>query len=103
MSQYMLLDFKITLHVMPFILCQFTWEVCELNSLAPTRRMSSKNKADAEKFQHQLLELLKDEANRVCADCRARGPRWASWNLGQSVCHSALGYLNRKSIQISLR
>ena len=45
--------------------------------------MSSKSKkADAEKFQHQLLEVLKDDPNRVCADCRARGPRWASWNLG---------------------
>ena len=45
--------------------------------------MAVKNKADAEKFQRQLLELLKDEPNRICADCHARGPRWASWNLGK--------------------
>ena len=43
----------------------------------------TKNKKEAEKFQHQLLDLLKEDANRVCADCRARGPRWASWNLGK--------------------
>ena len=42
----------------------------------------AKNNKNAEKFQRQLLELLKEDCNKVCADCHARGPRWASWNLG---------------------
>ena len=63
---------------------------------------SAKKKADAEKFQHQLLELLKDDANRVCADCRARGPRWASWNLGQ-LSQRHLVYLSLAKMFIYLK
>ncbi|KAH6663599.1 hypothetical protein F5X68DRAFT_279728 [Plectosphaerella plurivora] len=34
-----------------------------------------------------IKNLLKLEANKVCADCkRNKHPRWASWNLGVFVC-----------------
>lgn len=45
-----------------------------------------------------LQELLNDEYNKHCADCKvARNPRWASWNLGVFICircsgiHRSLG------------
>mmetsp|Transcript_3373 Transcript_3373/g.1988 ORF Transcript_3373/g.1988 Transcript_3373/m.1988 type:complete len:102 (+) Transcript_3373:134-439(+) len=31
-------------------------------------------------------EILRRPGNRVCADCPARSPRWASVNLGVLVC-----------------
>ncbi|ODV88880.1 hypothetical protein CANCADRAFT_17283, partial [Tortispora caseinolytica NRRL Y-17796] len=34
-----------------------------------------------------LKGLLREPANKVCADCkRNQHPRWASWNLGVFVC-----------------
>ncbi|GMM47412.1 GTPase-activating protein [Pichia kluyveri] len=45
-----------------------------------------------------LQELLNDEYNKHCADCKiSRNPRWASWNLGVFICircsgiHRSLG------------
>ncbi|AEO64041.1 uncharacterized protein THITE_2109750 [Thermothielavioides terrestris NRRL 8126] len=37
--------------------------------------------------QQTIKNLLKLEANKVCADCkRNKHPRWASWNLGVFIC-----------------
>ncbi|CAE6239992.1 unnamed protein product [Arabidopsis arenosa] len=44
-----------------------------------------------------LEELLKHPENRECADCKTKGPRWASVNLGIFICmqcseiHRSLG------------
>ncbi|KAI0088309.1 hypothetical protein BDY19DRAFT_985604 [Irpex rosettiformis] len=48
--------------------------------------MSSSNKFQTEKNQRTLLELANQPGNDVCADCKARAPRWASHNLGIFIC-----------------
>jgi len=38
-----------------------------------------------------LKELLKEEGNRECVDCGAKGPQWASWSLGVFLCINCAG------------
>ncbi|KAH8829212.1 hypothetical protein DL96DRAFT_1679653 [Flagelloscypha sp. PMI_526] len=33
-----------------------------------------------------LLELVALPGNDICADCKTRNPRWASWSLGIFIC-----------------
>ncbi|GAA5980032.1 hypothetical protein JCM11641_008268 [Rhodosporidiobolus odoratus] len=47
---------------------------------------SSVTKAAADRHQRQLLALLKEPGNDVCADCKVRNPRWASWDQGVFIC-----------------
>jgi hypothetical protein len=64
-----------------------------------SRRRHAMNKITAERNQRAVLELAALPGNGeflqfwfgqqkqttltdVCADCKARNPRWASWNLG---------------------
>ncbi|KAJ3557622.1 hypothetical protein NM688_g1380 [Phlebia brevispora] len=48
--------------------------------------MSGVNKITAERNQRTLLELVNLPGNDVCADCKARAPRWASYNIGVFLC-----------------
>ncbi len=48
-------------------------------------------KAAAERYQRQLMELVKQPGNDTCADCSGRTPRWASWNLGIFICVQCAG------------
>ncbi|KZO91032.1 ArfGap-domain-containing protein [Calocera viscosa TUFC12733] len=48
--------------------------------------MSGISKVTAERHQRILLELAQQPGNDICADCKARYPRWASWNLGIFLC-----------------
>ncbi|ORY89134.1 hypothetical protein BCR35DRAFT_262791, partial [Leucosporidium creatinivorum] len=49
----------------------------------------------------QLLELLKLPGNDVCADCRSRNPRWASWDHGIFICVQCAGIHRKMGTHIS--
>ncbi|XP_014243379.1 arf-GAP with dual PH domain-containing protein 1-like [Cimex lectularius] len=38
-----------------------------------------------------VLELMKKPGNDVCADCGAKGPEWASYNIGIFLCSRCAG------------
>jgi len=48
-----------------------------------------------------LSGLLKEESNKVCADCKSRGPRWASVNLGVFICLECAGVHRSMGVHIS--
>lgn len=69
---------------------------------------SRKTKSDVERekvIQNRLQELLKrmlqDEDNKYCVDCDAKGPRWASWNIGIFVCIRCAGIHRNLGVHIS--
>ncbi|KAI4371088.1 hypothetical protein MLD38_019359 [Melastoma candidum] len=52
--------------------------------------------------QRKILEaLLKLPENRECADCKSRGPRWASVNLGIFICLQCSGIHRSLGVHIS--
>lgn len=68
--------------------------------------MASKKEIDRqkqlqEKFQAILNGLLRDEDNKYCVDCDAKGPRWASWNLGIFLCIRCAGIHRNLGCHIS--
>ncbi|EFX68574.1 hypothetical protein DAPPUDRAFT_62980, partial [Daphnia pulex] len=44
---------------------------------------------------------LRDEDNKYCVDCDAKGPRWASWNLGIFLCIRCAGLHRNLGVHIS--
>ncbi|CAI8057012.1 Stromal membrane-associated protein 1 [Geodia barretti] len=54
-----------------------------------------------EKHQLILANMLREEENRFCADCHAKGPRWASWNLGVFMCIRCAGIHRHLGVHIS--
>lgn len=67
--------------------------------------MSSRAQRDKGQKQNTaqtiLSELLKEEDNRYCSDCKAKGPRWASWNLGVFLCIRCAGIHRNLGVHIS--
>lgn len=54
-----------------------------------------------EKCQAILSELLRDDDNKYCVDCDAKGPRWAAWNLGIFLCIRCAGIHRNLGVHIS--
>ncbi|GAA5938699.1 uncharacterized protein JCM15063_004839 [Sporobolomyces koalae] len=44
------------------------------------------SRTTTDRYQRQVLELVKQPGNNQCADCRASSPRWASWDQGVFLC-----------------
>ena len=53
------------------------------------------------KLKKRLEAVLKLADNQVCADCRRRGPRWASANLGVFVCIECSGIHRNLGVHVS--
>uniref|UniRef100_A0A3P9J2Y8 Small ArfGAP 1 n=1 Tax=Oryzias latipes TaxID=8090 RepID=A0A3P9J2Y8_ORYLA len=64
---------------------------------------SEREKAQKLNEEHQtiLSKLLREEDNKYCADCEAKGPRWASWNLGVFMCIRCAGIHRNLGVHIS--
>uniref|UniRef100_A0A3Q3WCA9 Arf-GAP domain-containing protein n=1 Tax=Mola mola TaxID=94237 RepID=A0A3Q3WCA9_MOLML len=64
---------------------------------------SERERAQKRNEQHQaiLSGLLREEDNKFCADCAAKGPRWASWNLGVFMCIRCAGIHRNLGVHIS--
>jgi len=60
-----------------------------------------KQKLIQEKCQTILAQMLRDEDNKYCVDCDAKGPRWASWNLGIFLCIRCAGIHRNLGVHIS--
>lgn len=61
----------------------------------------AKQKFIADRCQALIEVLLKNEDNKYCADCDAKGPRWASWNLGIFLCIRCAGIHRNLGVHIS--
>jgi len=48
-----------------------------------------------------LARLLKQPENKECADCGARGPKWASWSIGIFLCINCAGIHRNLGTHIS--
>ncbi|CAG0914948.1 unnamed protein product [Notodromas monacha] len=53
------------------------------------------------KCREILVATLAEDENRNCFDCLAKGPRWASWNLGVFLCIRCAGLHRKMGVHIS--
>lgn len=70
-------------------------------SLVQSKSDREKQKLITDKCQSLIEVLLKDEDNKYCVDCDAKGPRWASWNLGIFLCIRCAGIHRNLGVHIS--
>ncbi|KAJ9582644.1 hypothetical protein L9F63_023022, partial [Diploptera punctata] len=66
-----------------------------------TKAEKDRQKQIQEKCQALLAQMLRDEDNKYCVDCDAKGPRWASWNLGIFLCIRCAGIHRNLGVHIS--
>ncbi|KAH8401999.1 hypothetical protein KR009_009091 [Drosophila setifemur] len=62
---------------------------------------NQRTKLIQDKCQTLLTQMLRDEDNKYCVDCDAKGPRWASWNLGMFLCIRCAGIHRNLGVHIS--
>ncbi|XP_073845412.1 uncharacterized protein [Musca autumnalis] len=71
------------------------------SSSTTSRKDQERTKLIQEKCQTLLTQMLRDEDNKYCVDCDAKGPRWASWNLGVFLCIRCAGIHRNLGVHIS--
>jgi len=54
-----------------------------------------------DRCQTLLNDMLREEDNKYCVDCDAKGPRWGSWNLGLFLCIRCAGIHRNLGVHIS--
>lgn len=66
------------------------------------KALPSSKKTHSERHKQILKQLLKEEGNRTCVDCKTTAhPRWASWNLGCFICIRCSGVHRSMGVHIS--
>nr|CAD7404347.1 unnamed protein product [Timema poppensis] len=80
-----------------YFCCQNCCLVFEIMS----RTEKDKLKQIQDRCQALLTEMLRDDDNKYCVDCDAKGPRWASWNLGIFLCIRCAGIHRNLGVHIS--
>ncbi|PAV88383.1 hypothetical protein WR25_05977 [Diploscapter pachys] len=61
----------------------------------------SNSKDNYDENQRIIANFMKEDANAICADCEAKQPRWASWNIGIFICMRCAGLHRNMGVQIS--